>query len=249
MRRRDFMTLAGASAVVWPLAAHAQQPARMPVVGMLGAGTPASHGKWVAASVARLQELGWTDRAYSQFYATATLIGGLGGMLIGGILIDKFGKIRMLNIYFFLLIALTAGLAFLKAYWSNKWFISSFMITYQLLYVFATIGVFATAMQCCWKKVSATQFTMYMTIANVGRIVGAKSIGPIKSHFSWKFTIIAFALMMALAWVLIRLIHLNRHVEKVNELEKKDHPDLPAVCSRGDSSLSIQKNQIKPNLN
>ena len=61
MLRRDFMTLAGASAVVWPLAAHAQQPARMPVVGMLGAGTPASHGKWVAASVARLQELGWTD--------------------------------------------------------------------------------------------------------------------------------------------------------------------------------------------
>ena len=61
MLRRDFMTLAGASAVVWPLAAHAQQPARMPVVGMLGAGTPASHGAWVGASVTRLRELGWID--------------------------------------------------------------------------------------------------------------------------------------------------------------------------------------------
>src|SRR5450756_289627 len=61
MLRRDFMTLAGASAVAWPLAIHAQQPAKTPIIGMLAAGTPASHGKWVAASVTRLQELGWID--------------------------------------------------------------------------------------------------------------------------------------------------------------------------------------------
>ncbi|MES2848491.1 MAG: MFS transporter [Bacteroidota bacterium] len=173
-----------------------------------------------------VQELGWTDRAYSQFYATATLVGGIGGMLIGGVLIDKFGKLRMLNIYFFLLIVLTAGFAFLKIYWGNKWFISSFMIIYQVLYVFATIGVFATAMQCCWKKVSATQFTLYMTISNVGRIVGAKSIGPIKNHFNWEYTLLAFAAMIAVAWLLIRLMHINTHVERVNDLEKRDHPEL-----------------------
>lgn len=176
-----------------------------------------------------VQELGWTDRAYSNFYATATLIGGIGGMLIGGILIDKFGKIRMLNIYFSLLIVLTAGLAFLKMYWGYKWFISGFMIIYQILYVFSTIGVFATAMQCCWKKVSATQFTLYMTIANVGRIVGAKLIGPAKDHFSWEYTLLAFACMITLAWIFIQLIHINKHVERVVALEKKDH----------DSSLTV----------
>jgi len=169
-----------------------------------------------------VQELGWTNTAYSQFYATATLIGGVGGMLIGGILIDRFGKITMLNFYFLLLIILTAGFAFLKIYWSNKWFISSFMIGYQLLYVFATIGVFATAMQCCWKKVSATQFTLYMTISNVGRIVGAKSIGPIKNHFSWEYTVLAFAGMIALAWILIRFMHISQHVKKVSDLEHRD---------------------------
>jgi len=40
--------------------ARAQQP-KLPTVGMLGAGTPASHGKWIAALVGRMHELGWTD--------------------------------------------------------------------------------------------------------------------------------------------------------------------------------------------
>ena len=169
-----------------------------------------------------VQELGWTNLAYSQFYATATLVGGVSGMLIGGLLIDRFGKIFMLNIYFFLLITLTAGLAFLKMYWINTWFISSFMIVYQVLYVFATIGVFATAMQCCWKKISATQFTLYMTISNLGRIVGAKLIGPMKSNFDWQYTLLSFSMMIALAWILIRFMHINHHVKRVVDLENKD---------------------------
>jgi len=172
-----------------------------------------------------VQALGWTDQAYAQFYATASLIGGIGGMLIGGVLIDKFGKIRMLNIYFFLLIALISSLAFFKMFWVNTWFICGFMITYQVLYVFATIGVFATAMQCCWKKVSATQFTLYMTISNVGRIVGAKIIGPVKSHLSWEYTLFLFAIMIAMAWVAIRFMRINHHVKKVEDLEYKDAQD------------------------
>ena len=60
MRRRAFMAGVAGAAATWPLRVHAQ-PAKTPVIGMLAAGTPASHGKWVAAFVARLKDLGWTD--------------------------------------------------------------------------------------------------------------------------------------------------------------------------------------------
>src|SRR5215470_15929740 len=57
--RREFIfTLGGAAA--WPLAARAQQPAKLPTIGFLGA-DPSIESKRVAAFVQRLCELGWID--------------------------------------------------------------------------------------------------------------------------------------------------------------------------------------------
>src|SRR6516162_5847574 len=60
MKRRTFITLLGGAAV-WPLAAHAQQPGKLPTIGFLVSGTPLSHGPWVAGFVQRLRELGWIE--------------------------------------------------------------------------------------------------------------------------------------------------------------------------------------------
>jgi putative tryptophan/tyrosine transport system substrate-binding protein len=61
MKRRDFMALLGGAAAMWPLAAHAQQPARLPTIGFMGTSTPAAQGHMVAALVQRLRELGWIE--------------------------------------------------------------------------------------------------------------------------------------------------------------------------------------------
>src|SRR5215471_6019671 len=61
MKRRAFITLLGGAAAAWPLAARAQQPARLPTIGFLGSSTPLAMSQWVAAFVQRLRDLGWTE--------------------------------------------------------------------------------------------------------------------------------------------------------------------------------------------
>jgi putative tryptophan/tyrosine transport system substrate-binding protein len=61
MRRREFITLVGGSAVAWPITSHAQQPSKLPTIGFLGGTTPSLQPQWTAAFVQRLRALGWID--------------------------------------------------------------------------------------------------------------------------------------------------------------------------------------------
>lgn len=59
--RRNFIFVVGGAAATWPLAAHAQQPTKLPTIGFLGPQTPSIMGQWTAAFVQGLRELGWID--------------------------------------------------------------------------------------------------------------------------------------------------------------------------------------------
>src|SRR5260370_34263887 len=63
LRRRDFITLLGGAAVGWPLAARAQQPDRMRLIGVLMAyaESDSTAQSWLAAFRAALAKLGWTE--------------------------------------------------------------------------------------------------------------------------------------------------------------------------------------------
>src|SRR5258706_5761417 len=63
MRRREFITLLGGAAapVIWPLAARAQQPGKLPTIGFLGTTSASAWSHFVAVFVQRLRELGWIE--------------------------------------------------------------------------------------------------------------------------------------------------------------------------------------------
>ncbi|GAB3901091.1 MFS transporter [Spirosoma agri] len=164
---------------------------------------------------------GWTNVSYSQAFASADLIGGISGILLGGVLIERFGKKRMIGLYFLGIMGITTALALLTPYWTNSVFIQGFIIVYRWLNAFAKIGVYAIAMECCSKKVSASQFTFYMTIGAVGSMVGATLIGPIKENFSWPFTMLLFVGLIALAWLVMRLLNISKLETQITELDEK----------------------------
>jgi putative ABC transport system substrate-binding protein len=61
MRRREFITLLGGAAAAWPLAARAQQPAKLPTIGFIGPLASSAMSQWTAAFVQRMRELGWIE--------------------------------------------------------------------------------------------------------------------------------------------------------------------------------------------
>jgi hypothetical protein len=61
MKRRAFIMLLSGAAVAWPLAARAQQAAKLPTIGYLGATAPSGESQRVAAFVQGLRELRWIE--------------------------------------------------------------------------------------------------------------------------------------------------------------------------------------------
>jgi putative ABC transport system substrate-binding protein len=62
IRRREFMTLVGGAAAVWPLAARAQQAGGIRrVVVLMGAAETEWSRAWLASFLRRLDELGWQE--------------------------------------------------------------------------------------------------------------------------------------------------------------------------------------------
>jgi PAT family beta-lactamase induction signal transducer AmpG len=93
------------------------------------------------------------------------------------------------------------------------------MIAINLIYTFSCIAIFAIAMQCCWKKVSASQFTLYMTIANLGQMSFAALVGPVKANFDWDTSLFAFAVFITLAVLLLQFFNIEKHIQLVAGLE------------------------------
>jgi len=166
-----------------------------------------------------VQELGWADTDYSQIFAAANLVSGIGGMIIGGFLIDYFGKVKMISIYLSLLIVLVASMSFLNNLWQNEYFVMSFIIGFYILLTFTTIAIFASAMQLCWKRISVTQFTLYMAISNLGLAVGAALMGQLKGFLDWQFVILSYIIFALIMLVLVRFINFEKHQKRVDELE------------------------------
>jgi hypothetical protein len=112
-------------------------------------------------------------------------------------------------------------MAVASPHWQNPNVVIAFIVGFYTLFVLYTISVFASAMQLCWKRVAATQFTLYMAMSNLGLSVGAALLGPLTARFSYPTVILAFVVCASFSFVMLRFVRLGRHQSRLGELERR----------------------------
>ena len=180
-----------------------------------------------------IQEINWTNEKYSNLFSSVSLVSGFLGMVAGGALADLFGKRKMMTLYLIAFIGVFVAMAFMKQWWRTEHFITGFMGLYYVLYTFITIASFAIGMELCWCRVSATQFTLYMAISNVGRAVGAYLLGPLKQNLPWAHVILSVGALALGSLFFVIIVRIKKHVSRLDCIEAdeviKDELSYPKV--------------------
>ena len=134
--------------------------------------------------IAAVNLFGFTTPQWSQLVAVMGLVGAVVALALGP-MIDRFGAQKML----LLTIAVVAVHAFLIAGTQQLWTDSTYMLVMLSVWVvmlpITSVCVFALAMAICSKNVSATQFAIYMSVANLGASAGSKAYGVVAEQASY----------------------------------------------------------------
>jgi Zn-finger nucleic acid-binding protein len=151
----------------------------------------------------------YTRPQWSQLVAMMGLIGAVLALAIGPA-IDKMGAKRML----LLVIALLGTHAFLIAQtqqlWQNTLYVRVMLSIWVMMLPLVMVASLALAMAICKSVNSATQFAIYMSVANFGHSGGSKIYGIVaeKSSYVQSYTMLS---VLAVAMIIVLLFHRHRH--------------------------------------
>lgn len=120
---------------------------------------------------------GWTDAAFSSLSGTGNLIAGILGVLLFGHIADKLTPRRAAMAGGFGIAMLSLAFASASAYWGKEALVVGFVLVHIALYLLIQISLCSIAMGKCKPSVSATQFTLYMAVSNLGISASSAALG------------------------------------------------------------------------
>ena len=157
--------------------------------------------------IAAINLFGLTTQEWSQLVAVMGLAGAATALTLGP-MIDRFGAKRMLV----LTISLVAIHAFLLAQtqylWEDATYVKVMLAAWVLLGPVTMVCMIALAMAICSSATSATQFAIYMSLANLGSSAGSKTYGLIAEQTSY---VEAYLLLGAITVAMVAIILFHRH--------------------------------------
>ena len=159
--------------------------------------------------IAAVNLFGYTTPEWSQLVAMMGLTGAVLALAVGPA-IDRMGAKRVLM----LTILLLGGHAFLIAQtqhlWENTLYVRVMLSVWIMMLPVVMVASLALAMAICKSVNSATQFAVYMSVANLGHSAGSKIYGTVaeKSSYVQSYTLLSAIIV---AMIVVLLFHRHHH--------------------------------------
>ena len=159
--------------------------------------------------IAAINLFGYTSPQWSQLVAMMGLIGAVLALAMGPA-IDRMGAKRML----LLVVALLGIHAFLisqtQHLWQNTLYVRTMLSIWVMMLPLVMVSSLSLAMAICKSVNSATQFAIYMSVANLGHSFGSKIYGMVAetSSFVQSYTMLS---VLAVAMIIVLMFHRHRH--------------------------------------
>ncbi len=155
--------------------------------------------------IAAVKLFGYSAAQWSQLVAMMGLVGAVVALGLGP-LIDRIGAKGTL-IFTIALVGIHAfTLAQTQHLWENTLYVRSMLSIYVMMLPIAMVSTLALAMAICDSKVSATQFAIYMSVANLGHTIGSKIYGIVSEQSSYvqSYTIMS---LLVVGMIVIMLLY------------------------------------------
>lgn len=162
--------------------------------------------------IAAVKLFGYTTQQWSQLVAMMGLVGAVVALLLGP-LIDRVGAKRILAMTIALVGIHAMLIAQTQSLWQETLYIRVMLSIWVLMTPVVMVCVIALAMAICSSSHSATQFAIYMSIANLGASAGSKVYGMVAEGWSYVDNYMMLAALVMVAMIIL-YFHRHRHDQK-----------------------------------
>ena len=163
------------------------------------------------------QQLDWTYVSISQIAGSAAF-SEMAGALLGGYVADKFGRriVMVLGIGGYGLMAVVFALC--SAMWHETWFTAGYLLLNPGILAMGQVGYLSMSMRISWTKAAATMFTVYLTVSNIGHVVGNWLVGPLREGLALSYEQTFYFVGLAMTLPLLMLLVVNpRQVDRAKQ--------------------------------
>lgn len=170
--------------------------------------------------VLTVQDLGWSQTDFSEWVAIAGIAAAIFGVLMGPV-VDRFGAKIALTIAILVRLLMFLAAGSLQSLWQDPVFFRAVILVSNLSGQIVTIAIISIFMQISFQRVAATQFAVYMALANLTLSMGSALIAPMDGVLSYSEMFFVMAALNGLFLLLWPLLNLERHRHDMQALQSK----------------------------